>query len=79
MNMSKVKAVVQNGRAIIEQLEGYPNGTVLEFELLDHEDEDELDEEERAKLHASIDRGRAQAQAGQTRPAEELLARLRQG
>lgn len=39
--------------------------------------EDEMDEEERARLHASIERGLVQMKAGQGRPADEVLAELR--
>ncbi len=39
--------------------------------------EDEMDEEERARLHASIQRGLDQMNAGRGRPAEEVLADLR--
>ena len=42
---------------------------------LDHEDD--LDEEERARLHASIQRGLDQVNAGLGRPAAEVLADLR--
>lgn len=46
---------------------------------LDHEDdlEDDLDEEERARLQASIQRGLDQVNAGLGRPAAEVLADLR--
>ncbi|MCC6810662.1 MAG: hypothetical protein IT381_24745 [Deltaproteobacteria bacterium] len=39
--------------------------------------DDDLDEAERQKLDAAIDRGIAQADAGQTIPAEDVLAELR--
>jgi len=37
---------------------------------------DELDDEERARLHASLKRGMEQAKAGKGRPVEEFLAEL---
>ncbi len=43
----------------------------------DLEYDGEMDEEEREKLHASLERGMEQMRAGQGRPAEELLSRLR--
>ncbi|MCC6810671.1 MAG: hypothetical protein IT381_24790 [Deltaproteobacteria bacterium] len=39
--------------------------------------DDDLDEADRQKLDAAIDRGLAQADAGQTVPAEDVLAELR--
>lgn len=39
-------------------------------------EEDELSPKEREQLHASLDRGLAQIEAGQTIPAEEVLASL---
>jgi len=81
-NMSTMKAVVRNGRLTLDEPTKLPEGTVIElaeidpYTHLDHEDE--MDEEERAKLHEALDRSWAQAQAGQTRPAEELIAELRQ-
>jgi hypothetical protein len=43
-----------------------------------HLDEvDDLDEAEREKLHQSLERGIAEARAGQGRPAREFLAELR--
>jgi hypothetical protein len=38
---------------------------------------DELDDEERARLHAAIERGLAEMRAGKGRPAAEVLAELR--
>lgn len=41
------------------------------------EEGDDLDEEERARLHAAIERGLGEMRAGLGRPAEEVLAELR--
>ncbi len=71
--MSTLKAIVQGGRAIIEDMGEYPDGTELELSLVE---DDEVDAEERAKLHAALDVGLAQARDGQTRPAEEVIAKL---
>lgn len=38
---------------------------------------DDLDEAERARLHASIERGLGEMRAGLGRPADEVLAELR--
>ena len=39
---------------------------------------DELDDEERARLHASLARGMAQAKAGKGRPVEDFLAEMKE-
>ena len=73
--MGTLKAVVQNGRGVIEDLDDYPDGTVLELQLI--HDCDELDDEERAKLHKALDRSWAQAQQGKKgRPIDEILKDL---
>lgn len=52
-----------------------PEGTVLDLAVADHDDE--LDDEERVALDASLATGLAEARAGLTRPADEILAKLR--
>jgi hypothetical protein len=75
--MSTYKAVVQGGRAVIENLE-YEDGTELELEVVSGSDlDDDMDDEERDRLHSALDRGLAQMEAGDTVPAEEVIARLR--
>ncbi len=60
--------------AIIEDMGDYPDGTELEVEILQN---DEMSQEERAKLNASIERGIAECEAGLAIPAEVVLAELR--
>lgn len=79
----KLKAVVRNGRLTLDEPTDLPEGKVIELVSADDpyaylDEEDEMDEEERAELDEALDKSWAQAQAGQTRPAEELLAELRQ-
>ncbi len=75
--MSTYKAVVRGGRAVIENLE-YEDGTELELEIVSGDDLDgEMDDTERERLHAALDRGLAQMEAEDTVPAEEVIARLR--
>ena len=52
-----------------------PEGTVLDLALADGGDD--LDDEERRALEASLDQGLADVRAGRTRPADEILAKLR--
>ena len=73
--MSTLKAVVKNGHAVIEEAVDYPDGTVLELEVIGPEDE--LDAEELARLDASLARSRADFAAGRTMAGEELIRRLR--
>lgn len=73
-SMPTFKAIVQGGRAIIEDVGEYPDGTELEFAIVEN---DEMSVEERAKLDASIDRGIAECEAGLAIPAEDVLAELR--
>jgi len=73
-SMSTLKAIVSGGRAIIEDVGDYPDGTELEVEVVAN---DEMSAEERARLNASIERGLAQMKAGDTISAEELIDSLR--
>ena len=73
--MGTLKAVVHNGRAVIEDVGDYPDGTVLELELV--HGHDDLDDQERAKLHEALDHSWAQAERGEKgRPLEEILEDL---
>ena len=73
--MQALKAHVRNGRLIVDQPTTLPEGT--EVELLIADAGDELDDEERAALHAALDDAWTSARAGQLRPADELLKKLR--
>ena len=75
--MSTYKAVVHGGRVVIENLK-YEDGTELELVLVTGTDLDgDMDEDERKRLHAALDRGLAQMEAGDTIPAEEVFAEVR--
>jgi hypothetical protein len=77
--MSTLKATVKGGRLVIDTPTNLPEGTVVELEMFEPQSEDpfaEMDEEERAALNASLDRGLAQAKAGMGRPIEEFLDEL---
>lgn len=51
-----------------------PDGTVLQLVL--HDGGDELDESERSALDGAISRSLEQVRAGETAPAEAVLAEL---
>lgn len=73
--MSGLRAKVQNGRLILDEPTTLPEDTELELDVVDPGDE--LDDAERALLHASLNRGLDEAKAGKTVPAEEVIAELK--
>ncbi len=73
--VSTLKAVVHDGKAVIENLDAYPNGTELELAVVDAGDE--LDEEELAKLDAKLAESLEDEKHGRVRPASEIIAKLR--
>jgi hypothetical protein len=73
--MSAIRARVQNGRLVVDAPTALPDGTVLD--LVVDDEGDDLDEGERAALNGAISRAWASVQAGQARPAGEVLASLR--
>jgi len=70
-----LRATVQNGRLVVDEATGLPDGTVLDL-VIDDEG-DELDEEQRRALDAAIETSLQQADAGKASPALEILTRLR--
>ena len=70
-----VRATVRNGRFPVDQPTDLPEGTVLDL-VIDDEG-DQLDDAEREALNAAISRSLAQAEAGDTAPAKEIIAKLR--
>ncbi len=70
-----VRASVRNGRLIVDEPTDLPEGTVIDL-VIDDEGDD-LDEAQREALAAAITRSLEQARAGQSAPAEAILARLR--
>lgn len=75
-----LRAHVKDGRLLLDEPTDLPNGEVVELVPLDDVlagGGDYLDAEERERLHASIDRGLAEARAGRTTDAGEVIAELR--
>ena len=73
--MGPIKARVENGYLIVREPTDLPEGTVMELRPSD--DWDDLDDEERAALHASLERGLAELKAGgPTYSWEEVLEKL---
>ena len=73
--MSGIRAVVRNGRLVVDEPTGLPEGTVLD--LVVDDEGDDLTEAERAALHAAIARSLDQFRAGHVVPAEQVIAELR--
>lgn len=73
--MNALKGRVKQGRLVVEEPVEFPEGTVLELAIVDPGDD--LDETERTALHEALSRGWEGAKAGEGRPAEELIQKLR--
>lgn len=75
MNLHLLKGRVTDGRLVIDAPVQLPEGTQVDVAIVDPGDN--LDAVERAHLDNVLAQSWAQARAGQTRPANELLDRLR--
>ena len=73
--MQGLKARVVNGRIVVDQPTVLPDGTELDLAIV--EPGDELDDAERAALHAALADAWGSARAGKLAPAEDLLRKLR--
>jgi hypothetical protein len=74
--MQGLKARVVNGRLVVDQPTVLPEGTELDLAIV--EPPDDLNDEERAALHAALAQGWESARTGNSAPAEELLRKLLQ-
>jgi hypothetical protein len=78
--MRALKAHVRGGRLVLDEPTDRPDGDEVELVPLDEVlagGGDYLDDEERERLHASIDRGLEDVRAGRTAPADQVIAKLR--
>jgi hypothetical protein len=75
MAMRELKARVKNGRIVVDEPTDLPEGTELDLVVADPGDD--LDDEERAELHAALDEGLAEMRAGGSVDAADVIARLR--
>jgi hypothetical protein len=73
--MQGLKARVVNGRLVVDQPTALPEGTELDLTIV--EPGDDLDDEERAALHAALAQAWDSARSGKSSPAEDLLRKLR--
>jgi len=67
--MHALKAHVKNGRLAVDEPTNLPDGAEIDIVVID----DDLDAEERAALHASLDRALDDSEAGRGMDAEEYL------
>lgn len=75
MDTKLLKARVVNGRLVLDDAPtNLPEGCEVHLVVVDGDD---LDDEERAALHASLERSIAEAEAGLGVDAEEVMAKLR--
>jgi hypothetical protein len=70
-----LRARVTNGRLLLDEPTSLPEGTV--FDLVVDDEGDDLDDEERADLHAQLERASRSAAAGNVVPAADVLEMLR--
>ncbi|HET9555402.1 MAG TPA: hypothetical protein VFP50_20725 [Anaeromyxobacteraceae bacterium] len=78
--MRALKAHVRGGRIVLDEPTELPEGEDVELVPLAEvlaSGGDYLDDEERQRLHASIERGLEDVRAGRTGDAEQVLAKLR--
>jgi hypothetical protein len=78
--MQPLKAHVHNGRLVLDEPTDLPEGEVIELMPVDEvlaNGGDYLDDEERERLHRSIDRGLEDVKAGRTVDARQVIRELR--
>ena len=80
VTMQPLKAHVKNGRILLDEPTDLPEGEEIELvpldEVLDNGG-DYLDDEERVRLHQSIERGLDDVKAGRTVDARQVIDELR--
>lgn len=70
-----LKAHVRGGRLVLDEPTDLPEGT--EVALVPADEEDNLDDQDRARLHAALELANEQFHAGAGIPADVALERLR--
>jgi hypothetical protein len=71
-----LRAHVRNGRLVLDEPTDLPDGTEVELAPIDADD---LDDEDRAALHAALEASEEEFKAGKGIPAAEVIAELRRG
>ncbi len=73
--MMPLRARVKNGRLLLDEPTELPDGTEVNLAVLD----DDLDDEDRARLHAALEASEEEFKASKGIPAAEVIAELRRG
>jgi hypothetical protein len=66
---------IENGKIVVDEGVDLPEGTEVNLTLVD--DADDLDDEDRARLHAALDLAQAEIDRGEVVPASDVIAELR--
>jgi hypothetical protein len=75
--MNAVKAHVKNGLVVVDEPLDLPEGTELEVGSLQVVDSgDDLDDEERERLHQALDQAIESVRAGRTVDGEQVIVRV---
>jgi hypothetical protein len=72
-SMLTVRARVKNGRLVVDEPTDLPEGSEVELAAV----EDDLDDDDRARLHAALDAADGELRAGKGIPGEQVIAALR--
>ncbi len=75
--MQALKAQVRNGRFVIDEGTGLPEGTQVELQLVPLDSTADMPAAERAEFLREVEASGAEADAGQLIDAAEVLAKLR--
>lgn len=78
--MPPLKAVVKNGRLVVDEPTSLPEGEVVELVAVDDvlaNGGDYLDGEERQRLHEALERSVLQSEQGDLVDADDVMAELR--
>ena len=70
-----LRATVKAGRLLLDEPVDLPEGTVVELMPVDQGDD--LDDQDRARLHAALDRSQEDFLAGRGISAEQVMGELR--
>ena len=70
-----LRAHVANGRLVVDESGDLPDGAEVQIGVVDGGDQ--LDDDDRARLHAAIEQAQAERDRGEGIPAAQFLAELR--
>jgi len=72
--MLTVRARVKNGRLVVDEPTDLPEGTEVELAAFD-----DLDDEDRARLHEALDAADDELRSGKGIPGDRVVTALRRG